>query len=124
MWIDRFTEFHSGSQATAIKTVSLVDEPLDMYLPGFPVMPCSLVVEGLAQASGILVSEVNDFQRPLVKFFCLFKVAYRAMQGREIIPGCRRVGMNFAERLLTDLQSLAIQFLRFTDIADCLVDCG
>jgi 3-hydroxyacyl-[acyl-carrier-protein] dehydratase len=66
MWLDRFTEFVQGQRAEAIKTVSLTDEPVDMYLPAFPVMPCSLIIEGLAQTGGILISELKSFERPVV----------------------------------------------------------
>ncbi len=61
-WIDRFVEFKSGSHATAVKNVSLAEEHLHDHFPGFPVMPASLMIEGLAQTGGILLGEVNDFQ--------------------------------------------------------------
>ncbi len=66
MWLDRFTEFVRGQRAEAIKTVSLTDEPLDLYLPGFPVMPCSLILEGLAQTGGTLISELQGFEKSVV----------------------------------------------------------
>ena len=66
MWLDRFTEFVRGQRAEAIKTVSLTDQPIDHYLPGYPVMPCSLILEGLAQAGGTLISELREFERSVV----------------------------------------------------------
>ena len=60
-WIDRFTEFKSGSHATAIKNVTLAEEHLHDHLPGFPVMPAALMVEGMAQTGGILLGERNQF---------------------------------------------------------------
>jgi 3-hydroxyacyl-[acyl-carrier-protein] dehydratase len=66
LWLDRFTEFVRGHQAEAIKTVSLTDEPLDLYMPGFPMMPCSLIIEGMAQTGGILISELKRFEKPVV----------------------------------------------------------
>jgi 3-hydroxyacyl-[acyl-carrier-protein] dehydratase len=60
-WIDRFTEFKSGSHATAIKNVTLAEEHLHDHLPGFPVMPASLMLEGMAQTGGILLGECNQF---------------------------------------------------------------
>jgi 3-hydroxyacyl-[acyl-carrier-protein] dehydratase len=82
MWLDRFTEFVSGQQAQAIKTVSLIDEPLDLYMPGFPVMPCSLIIEGLAQTGGILISEFKEFEKPVV----LAKIG-KALFHRPALPG-------------------------------------
>lgn len=66
MWIDRFTEFVSGSHATSIKNVSLSEEHLHDHIPGFPVMPQSLILEGLAQTGGILLGESRNFQHLVV----------------------------------------------------------
>ena len=82
MWIDRFTEFVSGRRASAVKTVSLTDETLDLYMPGFPVMPCSVIVEGLAQTGGILVSEFKNYEKEVV----LAKVS-KAVFHRPALPG-------------------------------------
>jgi 3-hydroxyacyl-[acyl-carrier-protein] dehydratase len=65
-WIDRFLEFQSGQSATAIKNVSLVEEHIDGYSPGYPMMANSLVVEGLAQAGGLLVGETQGFEQNVV----------------------------------------------------------
>lgn len=65
-WFDRFVEFESGRRAAAVKAVSLAEEQLDNYIPGFPVMPASLIVEGLAQTSGLLVGEHGGFQERVV----------------------------------------------------------
>jgi len=66
IWIDRFTEFVSGSHATALKNVTLAEEHLHDHYPGFPVMPGSLILEGLAQTGGILLGEKNDFEHVVV----------------------------------------------------------
>jgi 3-hydroxyacyl-[acyl-carrier-protein] dehydratase len=65
-WIDRFTEFVRGERAVAIKNVSLSEEPISWYLPGFPVLPNSLIVEGMAWTGGILTSDARDFQERVV----------------------------------------------------------
>jgi len=65
-WIDRFLEFDSGKRAVAIKNVSLVEEQMDAYMPGLPVMPTSLIIEGLAQTAGLLVGERNQFRERVV----------------------------------------------------------
>ncbi len=65
-WIDRFVEFEVGLRATAIKSVTLAEEHLHDHFPGFPVMPNSLVLEGLAQTGGLLVSQQYDFLRNVV----------------------------------------------------------
>ena len=60
-WVDKFIEFNSGESAKAVKNVSLAEEHLHDHFPGFPVMPGSLMIEGMAQTGGILLGEKNDF---------------------------------------------------------------
>ncbi len=81
-WIDRFLEFVSGSHAVAIKAVSRAEFHLDGYLAGHPVMPASLILEGLAQTGGLLVGQKSDFQARIV----LAKVS-RAEFYRHAQPG-------------------------------------
>jgi 3-hydroxyacyl-[acyl-carrier-protein] dehydratase len=82
IWIDRFTEFHSGKSARAVKNLSLAEDYFGAHFPGWPVMPACLILEGLAQAGGILVGEVNQFKEKVV----LAKVP-RATFHREMFPG-------------------------------------
>jgi len=65
-WIDKFVEFESGHRAVAVKNVTLAEQHLHDYQPGFPMMPVTLVVEGLAQTGGLLVGEVNHFEERVV----------------------------------------------------------
>jgi 3-hydroxyacyl-[acyl-carrier-protein] dehydratase len=65
-WIDRFVEFHSGSHARAIKNVTLAEDHLHDHFPGFPVMPGSLIIEGMAQTGGILLGEMTKFENMVV----------------------------------------------------------
>ena len=65
-WIDRFTEFASGSHAKGIKNVTLGEEVLDEYCPGFPMYPPTLIIEGMAQLGGILVAEHFSFEKHVV----------------------------------------------------------
>lgn len=81
-WIDRFTEFVSGSHATAIKGISLAEDHLHDHFVGWPMMPNSLVIEGIAQAGGLLVSEHYGFSELVV----LAKLSKAAFQG-TVRPG-------------------------------------
>lgn len=65
-WIDRFTEFVSGKYAVALKGVSLAEDPVDEYSPGWSYLPASLVIEGMAQTGGILVNQLSDFKNRVV----------------------------------------------------------
>ncbi len=81
-WIDRFIEFESGRYAKAVKNVSLAEEHLHDHFPGYPIMPPSLIIEGVAQTAGLLVGEYNQFKMKVV----LAKVP-RAVFYHEAKPG-------------------------------------
>ncbi len=66
IWIDKFVEFESGERAVAIKNVTLAEEHLQDHFPGFGVMPESLMIEAMAQTSGILVGEAKDFEEKVI----------------------------------------------------------
>jgi 3-hydroxyacyl-[acyl-carrier-protein] dehydratase len=65
-WIDRFIEFESGKMAKAVKNVTLAEEHLHDHYPGFPVMPASLMLEGMAQTGGILLGETHKFKHVVI----------------------------------------------------------
>ena len=65
-WIDRFIEFESGRRARAVKNVSLAEDHLHDHFPGYPIMPLSLVIEGVAQTGGLLVCEYTKFEEKVV----------------------------------------------------------
>jgi 3-hydroxyacyl-[acyl-carrier-protein] dehydratase len=66
MWVDRFTEFVSGSHAHGIKNVTLDEEVVDDYCRGYPMLPPTLIIEGMAQLGGILVAEHFAFDKHVV----------------------------------------------------------
>jgi 3-hydroxyacyl-[acyl-carrier-protein] dehydratase len=82
LWIDRFIEFHSGQSAKAVKLLSMAEDHFAEHFPGYPVMPASLILEGMAQTGGILVGEANQFKEKVI----LAKVP-RAVFHREMLAG-------------------------------------
>jgi len=84
IWIDRFAEFEPGKRAVALKNVSLAEEHLHDHWQMFPVMPCSLMIEGMAQTAGILVGQARDFAENVI----LAKVS-RAEFDDIVVPGDR-----------------------------------
>ncbi len=82
IWIDKFTEFTPRTSATAVKNVSLAEEHLHDLYPAFPIVPHSLIVEGMAQTAGILVGEARNFAEKVI----LAKVG-RATFHRLVRPG-------------------------------------
>ncbi len=83
-WIDRFEEFRSGERARAVKNVTRSEDCLAGHFPGYPIMPGSLMIEGMAQTAGILAAEANRFEKMVV----LAKIA-RAELPEEVRPGER-----------------------------------
>jgi 3-hydroxyacyl-[acyl-carrier-protein] dehydratase len=81
-WIDRFTAFESGQSATAVKALSLAEDHFSQHFPGYPVMPCALILEGLAQTGGILVGEARQFREKVV----LAKIPHATFH-RDAFPG-------------------------------------
>jgi len=66
IWIDKFIEFESGRRAVAVKNLTLAEEHLHDHFPGYPVMPASLMIEGMAQTAGILVGEARNFEEKVI----------------------------------------------------------
>ena len=66
IWIDKFVEFESGKRAAAVKNITLAEEHLHDHFPGFPVMPETLIIEGMAQTAGILVGEAKKFEEKVI----------------------------------------------------------
>jgi len=82
IWIDKFVEFTPRTSATAVKNVSLAEEHLHDLYPGFPIVPQSLIIEGMAQTAGILVGEARNFEEKVI----LAKIG-RATFHRLVRPG-------------------------------------
>ena len=82
IWIDKFIEFTPRTSASAVKNVSLAEEHLHDLYPAFPIVPHSLIVEGMAQTAGILVGEARNFEEKVI----LAKIG-RATFHRLVRPG-------------------------------------
>ncbi len=95
LWIDRFVEFKSRQSARAVKCLSAAEDHFRDHFPGYPVMPGSLILEGLAQTGGILAGEANDFREKVV----LAKIA-QARFPREALAG---------EQLIYDVELLELR---------------
>ena len=82
IWIDKFERFEVNVAAVALKNVSLAEDHLHDHFPGFPVMPASLMIEGMAQTAGILVGAARNFQEKVI----LAKIG-KASFSRLVRPG-------------------------------------
>lgn len=74
MWIDRIVELKPGERLVAVKNVSLAEEHLHDHFSAnaehgesaLPVMPASLIIEGMAQTAGILVGHTGQFKEKVI----------------------------------------------------------
>jgi len=91
MWIDRIVELVPRQRLVAIKNVSLAEEHLHDHFPAqpgeggrgaIPVMPMSLIIEGMAQTAGILVGHAEGFREKVI----LAKVGLAEIE-RDATPG-------------------------------------
>ena len=88
MWIDSIVDYEPGRRMVAIKNVSLAEEHLhdhfatDEQGEALPVMPASLMIEGMAQTAGILVGTMSRFREKVI----LAKVV-RATFDLDVFPG-------------------------------------
>jgi len=88
MWIDRIIEHEPGQRLVAVKNVTLAEDHLHDHFPATedrpaePVMPASLIIEGMAQTAGILVGAVNQFREKVI----LAKIAAAELEC-EVFPG-------------------------------------
>ncbi len=88
LWIDRIIENDPGRRLVAVKNVSLAEDVLHDHFPAEgdrpaqPVMPMSLLIEGMAQTAGLLVGQMSGFSEKVI----LAKVN-RALLTEDVFPG-------------------------------------
>lgn len=82
--VDRVLEMEPGKRLVAIKNVTINEEFFLGHFPGHPVMPGVLLVEGMAQAGGILLLHDREgAENKLVYFMGIDKARFR----RPVVPG-------------------------------------
>ncbi len=89
--IDRVINLESGKSIDAYKNVSISENIFQGHFPGHPIYPGVMIVEGLAQAGGILAfkslseEEQKDTSNKVVYFMSIDKCKFRA----PVTPGDR-----------------------------------
>lgn len=83
IWIDRIIEHAPGERLVAVKNISLAEDHLHHAQHGQPALPASLLIEGMAQTAGILLSLATDFREKVI----LAKIG-KAEIAADPAPGC------------------------------------
>lgn len=84
--VDRVVELVAGRSIVAIKNVTINEPFFEGHFPGHPVMPGVLIVEALAQASGLLIGLSGTHPGNDDRIFYLAKVD-NARFLKPVVPG-------------------------------------
>ncbi len=84
--IDKVVEFHHGESLVALKNVSYNESYFQGHFPNRPVMPAVIILEAMAQATGILVLRSMD-KLPSEKSVYYFVGIDGARFRRPVVPG-------------------------------------
>jgi len=80
-------EFNPGESITALKNVTLNEPYFQGHFPGHPVMPGVLILEALAQTSGIYEFASREANDESTNFLFLFVSIDKARFRRQVVPG-------------------------------------
>jgi 3-hydroxyacyl-[acyl-carrier-protein] dehydratase len=84
--IDRVIDYDLGKFLRAVKNVTFNEPHFGGHFPGHPVMPGVLVLEAMAQASGVLAQLSAQIEQAKSPLFYLVKID-KARFRKTVVPG-------------------------------------
>ncbi|HHW00342.1 MAG TPA: 3-hydroxyacyl-ACP dehydratase FabZ [Clostridiaceae bacterium] len=81
--VDKVLEVEPGKRVVAVKNVTVNEPFFQGHFPGNPIMPGVLIVEALAQASGIAVAMMEEGKNKLGVFAAIDSMKFK----KQIVPG-------------------------------------
>jgi len=122
--VDRVVELTPGQSIVAIKNVTLNEPFFQGHFPGHPVMPGVLIVEALAQASGLLIGLSGTMTDKEDRIFYLAKVD-NARFLKPVVPGDQlRLEVQLKRRLRSMGIFTACARVDGADAATCELMCA
>ncbi len=83
--VDRVRDIVAGKSCVGIKNVTFNEPQFQGHFPGMPIFPGVMIVEAMAQTSGILVGVTMDLADKNAKVF--FMGVENAKFRRKVVPG-------------------------------------
>ena len=84
--IDRVLEVEPGESILAYKNISISEDVFNGHFPGVPIFPGVMIIEAMAQASGIL-GFITSSQKATDGKLYLFAGVDKARFKRPVVPG-------------------------------------
>jgi len=87
--VDRITELTPGEYIEGLKNVSISEPVFQGHFPGHPIYPGVMIIEGMAQAGGVLafksmdLASQEEIENKVVYFMSIDKAKFRA----PVTPG-------------------------------------
>ena len=81
--IDRVTDLKLNEEITAFKNVTINEQFFQGHFPGTPIMPGVLIIEAMAQISGLLFAQTLEHTGKLALLLSMDNVKLR----KTVVPG-------------------------------------
>jgi len=88
--VDKITEMEEGKNVIGYKNVSISEPVFEGHFPGHPIYPGVMILEGMAQAGGILALKSSGFSEEELKSKVIYFMSIdRAKFRNPVKPGDR-----------------------------------